>query len=90
MKQEICINCGVRFDIPDTLQRSLKNCKNSFYCPNGHVQHYTGKSEEEKLREERDKYLGWYRNLQERAVVLTRSNSALRGVITRMKNKGSG
>lgn len=46
---ETCCNCGVEFASPVLIQR-LKDGK-SFWCPNGHSQHYT-KTTEQKLREE--------------------------------------
>lgn len=46
---EECCNCGIPFFMPNYLkQRLLNNPGTSFYCPNGHGQHYTGKTEEQK------------------------------------------
>lgn len=47
-----CINCGVLFMIPDSFNSRLRETHANFYCPNGHAQYYTGKTEAEKLREE--------------------------------------
>jgi hypothetical protein len=52
LSTEICCSCGVHFAIPELLQKKLRETHNNFFCPNGHPQHYTGKSEAEKLREE--------------------------------------
>lgn len=49
---EVCISCGIPFGIPTNYQQVIKDTHKSFYCPNGHGQHYPGKSNEEKLREE--------------------------------------
>lgn len=52
MVTEICCNCGVPFGIPSNLRSVLKADPNkSFYCPNGHGQHYS-KSTEQVLREQ--------------------------------------
>lgn len=52
---ETCCNCGMPFAMTaDFRKRKLDNKGSSFYCPAGHGQHYTGKTEEQKLREELD------------------------------------
>lgn len=54
-----CWECGVRYLIPQVLndaaleQRGPLGAK-SIYCPNGHIWHYIGESEADKLRRERD------------------------------------
>jgi len=57
MVVEECCNCGMAFAMPREFKNDrLKRRRNdmSFYCPRGHAQHYTGESEEVKLRRERD------------------------------------
>lgn len=52
-----CCNCGVVFGMPSDLkERFLNNPDKSFYCPNGHGQHYA-KSKEQRLREEAERKL---------------------------------
>jgi hypothetical protein len=48
---ETCCKCGVDFAMTQTFFDARKNDKESFYCPNGHGQHYT-KSEADILRNE--------------------------------------
>ena len=48
---ESCCNCGVVFAMTTDLYKSRKSDKATWYCPNGHPQHYVGKTDEEKLRE---------------------------------------
>lgn len=48
---EVCCECGVVFAMTTDLQRSRKRTKDTFYCPNGHGQHYLAKTDAEKLRE---------------------------------------
>lgn len=43
--------CAVTFGLDIGHYRLLHRSHDWFYCPNGHAQHYTGKSDEEKLRE---------------------------------------
>lgn len=47
-----CSECGVPFAAPDTFFSKRREDHRTFYCPNGHGQHYPAKSEAEKLRDE--------------------------------------
>lgn len=49
---ETCCNCGMRFAMPAAYQAKRRNDHGSFHCPAGHSQHYPGKSDAEKLRDE--------------------------------------
>ena len=49
---QTCISCGVQFAMPEELDNRLRQTHKSFFCPNGHIQNYVGKTEAEKLREE--------------------------------------
>ena len=82
-----CYKCQVSFWITDAHDNRLRKSHNAFYCPNGHRQSYQGKTKGEKAIEERDRYKRRYKTEQEESKRLARSNSALRGVITRQKNK---
>lgn len=55
MYTHICIECGVPFAIPKQLDDRLRQTRESFYCPNGHHQHYVGKTEAEKIREQAER-----------------------------------
>lgn len=47
-----CISCGIPFAAPKQWRQERINDHRRFYCPNGHEQHYTGKTEAERLRDE--------------------------------------
>jgi hypothetical protein len=47
--------CGVLFGLGQEHKRRLKETHNFFYCPNGHEQHFTAKSEAELQRERADR-----------------------------------
>lgn len=47
---ETCCNCGMQFAMTEDFQRRRREDRKSFYCPAGHVQHYTGPSEAQKLK----------------------------------------
>jgi len=49
---EHCCNCGIAFAMPKDFQDRRRNDRAYFYCPSGHAQHYTGKTEAQKLKEE--------------------------------------
>ncbi len=63
-----CCNCGIAFAVPSTWVRARRNDHKWFHCPNGHQQHFSSETGEEKairraqraeqnnarLREERD------------------------------------
>lgn len=51
MKDITCANCGIVFAITSVHDSNLRKCHNTFCCPSGHPQSYTGKTEEERLRE---------------------------------------
>ena len=83
--QETCCECNISFWMTAVHQKHLIECKNDFFCPNGHSQHYSGETDAEKLKRT-EQYLEDARSREDAA---NRSNSALRGVITRMKKKES-
>lgn len=49
---ETCCNCGIPFAMESDFQRRRRNDHETFWCPAGHAQHYTGKSEEQRLHEQ--------------------------------------
>lgn len=83
ISQETCCNCNVIYWITTEHQERLVRCKNTFYCPNGHPQSYKGETDRDKFERAERELAG------EKAYSdsLARSNAALRGVITRNKNK---
>lgn len=47
-----CCQCDIPFGMTKELQRRRLVDRESFFCPKGHSQHYTGPSEEKKLKDE--------------------------------------
>lgn len=41
LETEECCACGVMFAMPASLRQKLQREGGTFYCPNGHGQHYT-------------------------------------------------
>ncbi len=52
LRTQTCCNCGVMFAMETSYDKQLRETHKTFYCPNGHGQSYTGKTEAEKLRDE--------------------------------------
>ena len=78
-----CCNCGASFWLTEKHNNKLRRTHEYFYCPNGHQQNYLGDTCEAKLER-------MERNLINQEYDLScekRSNSALRGVITKLRNK---
>lgn len=46
--------CGIPFAVPEHWYDKRREDHTLFYCPNGHSQHFSGATEAEKLRRERD------------------------------------
>jgi hypothetical protein len=98
---EHCCKCGMPFAMPAVVQRELiehsrasDQPTKSFYCPVGHEQCYTGKTEAQRLREEKEtleRRLRWARESdhrnRERAAKAERSAAAQKGVTTRLKKR---
>jgi hypothetical protein len=54
---EECCACGVVFGMTSGFRNERRDDKKTFHCPNGHPQHYLGKSKDEQisdLRHERN------------------------------------
>lgn len=47
---QTCITCGVTFGMPEQYDNRRLEDHTDFCCPNGHLQHYTAETEEERLR----------------------------------------
>ena len=84
-------NCGGQW-LPVDKIKQLRESHATFFCPSGHSQWYTQKSEAEKLREEitrlireRDHWKSEYCRVSEEKRAARRKQYALKGVITKLK-----
>lgn len=89
-----CCHCTIVFAVPEEWEKNRRETHSGFHCPNGHPLVFNGPSEAEKLRkelEQRERDLSAARNrathLEDQRAAAERSNSALRGVITRTKKR---
>lgn len=85
---EVCCNCGVQFAMTQEFHdRKWNHRWENFYCPNGHGQHYLGKSEADRLR---DRLKSEQENAQfwrEREASERKAHSATKGILTKTKNR---
>jgi len=93
MDIEFCCSCGIEFHITMDLYRRRLKDKQSFSCPNGHNQHFEGESENIKLIRENDilkrkisEKNAQISHEQEEKNSINRRLSAVKGVVTKLKN----
>lgn len=71
-----CCNCGVVFAMPADLRAKRVADKETFWCPNGHSQHFTGTSDADRAKKaERD--LAQMRDVAESHRKMASHNAAL-------------
>jgi uncharacterized C2H2 Zn-finger protein len=85
---ETCCQCGVLFAMPEDLQRALrKEHARSFYCPNGHSQHYIGKTEAQKQRERAERLKAQLTHTRDQLETAENRRRAEKAAKTRVLNR---
>jgi superfamily II RNA helicase len=92
---EECYKCHVMFAMPQDLKdRCLRNHNIEFFCPNGHGQVYTGKTEAQKLRErlaeeerKAEALRARARAAEDQRDAAERSKAATKGALTKAKKR---
>jgi len=84
---EICCNCAIAFTIPEDFRRRRLLDQKPFYCPNGHGQSYTGKTEVQKLKEELEVQKRTKEVYIEKSKALERRVAAQKGIHTKLKKR---
>lgn len=94
LRQEYCCVCGILFCFPENFEAERRRDRASFYCPNGHGQHYTGKTEADLAREEAARHKRqaefWQQCAQNRRLETQRaraSQQATKGHLTRLRKR---
>ncbi len=82
-----CYLCGVAFGMPSYLKKKRLEDHESFWCPNGHQQHYVGKTEAQRLREQLEIANNSRNFYQLRLNKEVASKRAYRARLTRAKTK---
>ena len=82
-----CYKCSVQFGMPKGMYNARRDDHNCFYCPSGHGQYFSGKSETEKLQAslEYQKRMTQYERAAKESA--RRSNAAIKGHQTRLKRR---
>lgn len=89
-----CYKCGVSFGVSQSFRNQLRESHESFYCPNGHSQHFYGKTDAEKIQEKLDRERAAHertrcnvRAANRRTEKEKRSHSATKGRLTKTHNR---
>lgn len=84
-----CYKCGIQFGMTRQHNRECLDHpgEKSFFCPNGHSQVYTGKSEEQKLREELEREKRMSRRAECERDSMKFSLRAEKAAKTRLRNR---
>ena len=86
LEYEQCCNCGVPFAFPDWMMRRLREKGGSFFCPNGHSQHYV-ETENTRLRKQLDEQIRVATEQAERARVAELAEGERRKELERLKKR---
>jgi len=86
---ETCCNCGTPFGIEHTLRMRFLDERPgaTFYCPNGHAQHYLGKTDVQRERDARIRAEARAARAEDQAEVNERRRRAEKGQRTRILNR---
>jgi hypothetical protein len=89
-----CINCGTAFGVDREFDNQRREDHKNFHCPNGHAQHYSGRTEAQKLQDALDleKRLRGYAEarttaLRDQLGAAERSVRGQKAAKTRLKNR---
>lgn len=90
---DVCASCGVLFAMPERLNREFRDTGRNFYCPSGHSLSY-GKGQNQRLQDELaatkrtlENNRAFARSVADQLGAAERSNRALRGANTRIRNR---
>lgn len=81
-----CCVCGIQFAAPRKWLQNRRDEGGKFYCPNGHELVFR-QPETEKLREKISRLEASNRHLADQREAAERSNAALRGSNTKLRNR---
>lgn len=83
----VCPTCSVTFGITQAVYNARRNDHQWFYCPAGHAQRYSVKSELEVERQRRIRAEAGRAQAEDAYEMERRSKIALKGHLTRARNK---
>ena len=86
LESEECYSCHIIFYVPSWFHQQRKETGGSFYCPNGHGQHYT-KTEIMRLREKLDEQTREATRQAQRALAAETARQAAERETQRLKKR---
>lgn len=84
---EHCCNCHLPFAMSRQFQAKRREDRQWFYCPAGHPQHYTGKTEAQKLREELERKQAALEAEKGRSILLQNERDSIAKAHKRMRTR---
>lgn len=87
LRPQTCCECGVLFGMEVGFDNQRRDDHRRWFCPNGHSQHYTGKTEAQKLTEQLEAARSLATRERERRATAERSASAYKGQVTKVKRR---
>jgi DNA repair exonuclease SbcCD ATPase subunit len=85
---EECYSCGVLFAMPQTLrEKLLADHSRNFYCPNGHDQHYIGKTDAQLAQERAERLERQLANRDEDLRAERAAHRATKGNVTKLRKR---
>jgi hypothetical protein len=85
---ETCCSCGTIFALEQGLQTwHRQHPKTNFYCPNGHSQYYTSKSDAEIERERAERAEREVANLRDNLQMETISHRSTKAALTKERKR---
>ena len=82
-----CCNCGVIFGIEQVHNQELITTHKSFYCPSGHSQRYTAKSEAERIKDELTRERQRHDQTKAELSYVERQRRSTKGQLTKIKTR---
>lgn len=82
-----CCTCDIPFGVPVSWKKKRRALRDVFHCPNGHRQHFTGKTENECLRERLIHAEANEKFHRSRASAAEKTAAAYKGLATKRKKK---
>lgn len=86
MVPEVCFRCGVHFAMDERYWSEKNTNGGTFYCPNGHGQHYT-EPEVVKLEQRIRSLNAWTQTLENNLGSERRKHAATKGKLTKTNNR---
>lgn len=82
-----CCRCGITIVMPQHFANKRREDHADFHCPNGHAQHFPGKSELEKAQDLLATERRWREQANKDRDAALKRESAAKGQVTKIKNR---